>query len=747
MPGRWGRSLGTLVLVALGAGAAVGSLGCLGNPHAKDATETKLPPLPPVAVDDATFARSLHQLLRDGGASRERSALLAGVVRRQLGHASELALHGQAERTAAAVVGALYLVRLGDGRPDMVDASAVAALDSATRSFSTRGDEGRALAMLRLAAAVLPAGSPESAEVKEHTAALERWMRETRTGAPMQRLATEMRAAIDLALVDSSPAALAAAVQAVEAWVERALAYNEAYHTAGVVPPRDEAVEAFRALRTGGMTLAALFLRHGLATEALDVLERRPGNAVTETALLAGVRRAANDDSARAWSALVEHYSLQPLTNEAGDSEPTLDGSLADAAIWGAALEAYRREPTSFQVGHLFASELVGLGLPEAAPLVLADGLGKAPPLVHLGGAMALVMDALNEELESEAPERARRIYAAAEPLLALADAATNKGGLKPSGAQLRQLMAGVEIRAGDVDAARPLLLRALADEPSVWGYTMLAMLERQTGELDAALEHAERAGELPDAKTLELDAADAKLLTFELLRDAGKTEGAEAALAHALEIALATRDKRLAAPAKVRAERLLARVLDGYGERVSAGRAIERALEIAGRHAAVLGRTMLDAIARALVYRDVAAARAALARGLDGQAEPADLVYGALWLMLLERELGAAPDGQVERVLGESGGAEGWTGQLARWGRDKLGDDGLRAAATSYVQKTEAEFYIAMRARAAGNRAADAPLRAVAQNPLIDLAEVQIARDLFAPRMQAKIPERFRVP
>ena len=61
--------------------------------------------------------------------------------------------------------------------------------------------------------------------------------------------------------------------------------------------------------------------------------------------------------------------------------------------------------------------------------------------------------------------------------------------------------------------------------------------------------------------------------------------------------------------------ERLLGRVLDTYGDRRGAARALERALTLSEGDRARLGSTMLAAIGSAFTHRDVASARAALNR------------------------------------------------------------------------------------------------------------------------------------
>jgi len=87
------------------------------------------------------------------------------------------------------------------------------------------------------------------------------------------------------------------------------------------------------------------------------------------------------------------------------------------------------------------------------------------------------------------------------------------------------------------------------------------------------------------------------------------------------------------------------------------------------------------------------------------------------------------------------------WVGALARWGRGMTDDSTLRGEAKSFVQRVEAEFYISMRARAKGQAGADKALREVASKPLLELMEVQLARDILAPRTRAKVPGKYQLP
>jgi hypothetical protein len=122
------------------------------------------------------------------------------------------------------------------------------------------------------------------------------------------------------------------------------------------------------------------------------------------------------------------------------------------------------------------------------------------------------------------------------------------------------------------------------------------------------------------------------------------------------------------------------------------------------------------------------------------------DLVYGGLWVSLLERESKTPSDGTAERAL-RAGQKGAWTGKLTAWASGKLNDAELGGAAQSASQRVEAAFYTAMARRVAGDPSAEQRLKAVATAPVIDLLEVQLARDLTAPRVRADLPGGVKLP
>jgi hypothetical protein len=737
--------LGAALLVAASTAPLVGC-GPVAPPPPHVAEHEPLAPI--VDVQDDAFGSSLYRVLRDGKRAPDRQGLLAGVVRRQLAHAAKRFSLGADARGTDSVVGGLYLLRVGEGRGDMIDPAAADALKGAMAKIGPRGDEGRALVLLTMRAAALPANSPERAEVQDHIASLERWILETRKGGPAQLFGADERAKVNRALLDPSEQAVAQATDAIAAWLEQAAKYEAIFRTTGERPDREEAPETFRALRTAAPTLVGLHLRYGDAKAALASVDKMGARRFLSPLLYDRLHRAANNDGAKEWQALasVLARAMGPADEEdenAIEAEP----EVAEASLWGATLEAYRRDPAHFPTAALLASQLVRFGMSEAAPLVLGGALEGKPAPQAVAASMEVLLSALDADAGADDIDACRRTFKAAGPLLLAADAAAMRGRIEPPPTRARFLMASIETRAGNLTAARPLLEAAAAAEPSVGVFTLLAAIERQADNGAGALAFVDRALAAPDAAFALLDLSDAHMLAFELHRDAGDAARAADSLSKALNAVMTVRKAVTDTPSRLRAERQLAHVLRGYGDDAGAARAMERAMQIAGEDRLALSATMLDAIGQAFVRKDLASARAALRRGLEADAREEDLVYGGLWVQFLEREQKAASDGTAEQALRRATSRGAWTGKLAAWASGRITETDLANAAQSNAQRIEAAFYTAIARRAAGDPAADTRLRDVAKSPVIELFEVQLAREILAPHTRTDLPRGVAVP
>jgi hypothetical protein len=235
-------------------------------------------------------------------------------------------------------------------------------------------------------------------------------------------------------------------------------------------------------------------------------------------------------------------------------------------------------------------------------------------------------------------------------------------------------------------------------------------------------------------------------LLTIsDLTHDQGDAAAARTPLTQALKDLVGSRNVR-DADARARVERTLARVLDRFGADAPAQRALERAYAAAPGDKHQAAQTIELVIGRAFVRGDIAAARDGLQHAMAADLDSDDLVYFALWVRLLERQLHLPTDGTPDRVFASRGdekpaaadkGADrgSWVSTLARFGEGKLKGDELIARAASPIQKYEALFYDAMDHRASGDtKGGDDLLRQVVAGAGLELSEVTLARDMLDP-------------
>jgi len=699
------------------------------------APENQHGPVAVAAVSDAAFAQSTYQLLLTDEPTPDRMGLLAGVVQRQLGRAAKRFEGDRRDAGLATLMGALYLLRVGELRPEMLQGGAPA-LRAGAAEVSRLGNEGRAQALYGMLRSVLPAGK-ERNDVDGHLRALTRWSSASTLAGPMQAAGSMQRAATHRALFEPTQKALDGAREANIAWIKRALeiSSSEASPVSGL--DREEAVEAYRAVRAGGATLVATYLRYGDAQGALDALERGDLSRIVPPGLVERLERAAESDDPGAWSDL---YRLYAETDEDNRPETSLDAELGRAAAWGAALELFRAEPRSLRGAGPLALQLTAYGLTEVAPLVLAPALGERPSAQDLSWTLALVLRAVLGEDEIGDHAAARRTFAAAKPILDLAASSQLVGKVRPSPTRLHYVMGALETRAGDLGAARPHVAVAAKEEPSIEAWTMLAAIDRQRGDAKLALDSLDRVVARARKQGDSIAEAEAHLTQFEIHRDQGSTAAAKTELNAALSRALEARRAARSGADQARSERVLARVLEHYGATQDARRATERAYEASRADARQLTATVLDASRRALTLGDLPGARNAVRQALDARIDDEDLVYVALWLKLLERKLGSASDGSADEALAAIDDDARWPALLASWARGKLSDDQLEKSARTRVERTEAKFYVAMGQSIAGRAEGKQALQEVANSETIELVEVTIARDLLARETPLKL-------
>jgi len=715
--------------LALGLAACSGAGGRVDAPHAELA--------PPRAISDAEFAAQLHRVLLDTSATDERQSVALGVVRAELGHAADRFDRGADSRGVASVLGALYLLREGELDPAVLDARANHAIDETIETLSRRGDDGRARVLLVLRQATTTGRARD--EITAHIAALDRWTLESRTGKPIEQAGDAERAAIGKAMFD--PTGIDDAITTISRWIDLAIEHNIAYRETGKRPTPEEATEVARALDSGATTVAALLLRYGDAHRAAAKIDASSARRIADPDFYAVLARAADKDDAPSWRTLFAALAAQTEGHIGG--EIGIDKDLIDAAAFRVALEAYRRDPTHLATAVELSRSLATFGLSEAVPLVLQGALKEEARPEEIAATLGVLAEAVDADADAGDLAGAKRTIDASAEVIAVA-ARAGAGG-KVAAAEVEYRMASVLVRGGSLSEARTLLVAATDVLPRASGFYVLALIERNAKEGDRALAHLDAVTRLEGIDPL--DSADAKLLAFEIQRGEGKATEAASSLAGALaDVSRALAGKQLG-PDRVRGLRALGRVLAAYGDRDGSTKAYARAMDsAAGGDRALVGATMLDALSAALVRKDVGAARAALRKGRDAGVQQEDLVYGALWLSFIEREVGAKPDGSASEILGDAAGRPSWVGKLAMWATGHMTDEALAKEANNEATRVEAEFYVAMAKRTRGAGGEDS-LRRVAESPVLDLIEVQIARDLTAPQISLVRPSGVKVP
>ena len=396
-------------------------------------------------------------------------------------------------------------------------------------------------------------------------------------------------------------------------------------------------------------------------------------------------------------------------------------------------MEAYRLDPSLPEIAILLAQQLQEIGIAEASPALLREASKAHPEPQVLGSALALTMRAMSLAIAAEDTDAARRSFAAGQPLLSIADKAALGTKLSPGTARVRAMMGEIELRDGKLDAARLLLTQASSSEKSGEVLLQLARIAWHDGKVPVAKELLRDALAAEDTAHDPALRGEVLLMISDLTREQGDSSGAREPLASALKELAGARNTP-DGDDRARVERVLSRVLDRFGASSRAQQALERAYEATPHDKKQIAATLGQLVARAFVRGDLTAARDGLTRALAAELDSDDLVYYALWVRLLERQLHKATDGTPARVFASIVDDGGWAGRLAAFGATKIKADNLIASAKTPTQRTEALFYTAMDRRVSGDaKGSDDALKEVVAGSGLDLMEVGIARDLLS--------------
>ena len=697
-------------------------------------------------VSNEAFGRAVHAVVYSTESSSKRLSLLAGVVQRQLSRSAQRFSAGYRADALTSVRGAILLVRAGEAR-DAMWQNAGHALEAAANEVARGGNQGQAAALYSL----LLKSQPKR-EVLEstrlHLQAMKSFDEHVRHHGPVETTGDLQRIAAHRALLEPSPQTLQAACSAALNWIRSAMHSDVTERFAEANFDREEAVEAFRAIRSGAATIAALYLRHGDPQGALEFLEQNDLGRVVPTPLRTRLERAANGGDVQAFADL---FRLFESATEAEEPETAIDADIAAGAAFGIAVELYRRAPENISTAGTLAALMIEYGMAESVPHLIIPSVGDNPGPEAMDYALELVEQGLSALGRVSEVEGARKLLADSAPLLALAQQARLKARFSPKVARLQFLLGAIETREGNLRQAAALLKEAAHGQPQLETWSLLSQVERQLGDFPAALGALARQIELCREKVIPASESEALAQTYELEMQLGHAPTASAALQQALHRALDARQTARTAVEQSRAERSLARVLELFGDQKSAVRALGRALEAAHADSGQYTASVLEASRMALTHDDLAGAKVAVRDAKRGGLTPEDEVYVGTWLRILERQKREAGDGTVEEALGNLDDISIWPAKLRAWTLGQIDAKALSQFATTPSQRTEALFYQSMQLRIDGKMTeARDMLEQVAKSPTVELVELTIARDLLRAannQMPPQLPTDVTVP
>ncbi len=534
----------------------------------------------------------------------------------------------------------------------------------------------------------------------------------------------------------------------------RALVLRDKFRKTRVQPPREEGAEAWRALETGPVVLASVYLRDADVVRArsrrIDRAQARELLESERPQFAAALEAAAQEPSvARCIDLLAQ---LRPLAGREPEHDASHDDEdfVDDRDLFGAAAFARRERVLPARSRRCprwpspSASRSRSSAWPRRRPRCSSTRCARHPDARVASEALALTLDAMASEEDAGDPDAARRAFKAAQPLLAAASDKALAGKVHPSAARLRAAMGEIELREGRIDEARALLKQSADEEKSGSVLLSLARIEWRDGQTQPALDH------LTDALSAQDVARDPALRgeILLLIERRRARQGRRRRGAHA-----ADRGAQGAGPvAQARRAATRARASSGCSRACSIGSAPRspRSARSRGptrpRRATGIRRRRPSSCSSA--GRSSGATSPAAREGLA--ARPGGRPRRRRSRLL--RALGAparAPAARPHRRRARSGlrvdrggrrseqGGDrgGWVATLARFGEGRIKGDELVARAATPIQKYEALFYSAMDRRASGDtKGGDDLLRQVVAGTGLELSEVSLARDMLDP-------------
>jgi tetratricopeptide (TPR) repeat protein len=673
----------------------------------------------PASMDSAAFKQALsaYRRLEPGASGRSDlrmrliQHILSGSDRAHVADAYEAAVD------RLALVASLFL-------PDELEAAIppdiLPLVQEVRKGAEKRGDEGRASAALWYEERLRPG----HAEPKEQAALVQRFSTEARANLP---LAERYRGLIEVmrerARLAPSPATLDALADLYIEQRQRLLAAIRPAAEDGAGPPEisfQEYREATTALARSPLDIAAVYLVHGDFRHAAERLAQLPPITRLEPRVRFMVQ-AVVDDKPEARDTLMA-LSLDYEEQEAREVARAL-------CTFG-----LRKFPEDARfprcMGHLAAKEDDYVG----ATREYAHAIRLSPDDRSLyDEALSTFSAMMRGEVYDSDPTETRALADEARQILAERQ---RRFPEVPSGIatdELELIEGLAELNAGNADAAAVHFEKSLALQETPRALLQLAQVEMRTGKLESARAHLERALERTARRDLSELRQRAQIVEQlgDVDRFMGRGEQAQTSYGEALalwEAAVRPGDDAASrAFGQVRRGVLLSRL----GRAAEASAAFEQAMQSAPDNREMYGQILAHWVVAGEQPERAEALYRRAQRELSLEAEWR--AYFGLWVQAVTLRAGQPTPADLTGKLERLGKSDAWWGHLAQLGAGKVTHAQLQALAKNAGERTEADFYEAI--RLLGLRSlpeARALLSRVLASRMVGFYEFQMAQELL---------------
>ncbi|HJL14898.1 MAG TPA: tetratricopeptide repeat protein [Sandaracinaceae bacterium LLY-WYZ-13_1] len=584
---------------------------------------------------------------------------------------------------------------------------------------SPRGDEGRVMGALLLLAEL--GRDPEARRAERERIA--EWGRGARSGIenPIERYG-------DLIRVWEQHEQIAPAPEVLDTLARLYVEQRDAL--VGAFGPEGQGSRApgrlsFQQLRLAPLLVqrapldvAAVYLRHGDLSQAIEHVRRMGDESGVEWRLLQVLERAQESGGQGA-------QALEELAQGFAQARPAISESICHLGV--------RRFPEDPRFPLCLARVAIEQDEGGVATSWYAEAVRLAPDDREVYDEALGRLDEMMEAGLFEADvSQSRSIGRHALHILEERRARWPDEPISVTREELLLQLGRAEMSAGNVAEARERLTASLQASETREGHIALGLLLERTASAEEAARHYRRALDMVTAEGAEGAAERAELLEHlgDAFRQAGDARQAERMYRQGLRL-WGDLLEQVQGPRRsvvlVRRGVLHSRLGDAPAAEEAFAAAMEAAPSWREPYAAILAHLVVSQPNLELAQRVLRRATYQLTL------EPEWRVYFALWVQSIAGRASAEPEGEVSLLLRDMARGDDWSARLAAYGRQELSYAELREAASNVGERAEAAFYEGARRLGSGDVAGARTLfEEVLETGMVSFYEYAMAQELL---------------